>query len=108
MTQATTLRELKETEWGSPARRQRTVKSETMGGGDATEAAWGGLGLSAEVTMHIGLLQPAIRAIFAVIALSNLAGEVQVGLFTRMQEAGVPVKGYPVRLNMDVSRVVTA
>src|SRR5438045_9613116 len=28
MTQATTLRELKETEWGSPARRQRTVKDE--------------------------------------------------------------------------------
>src|SRR6266568_6269378 len=191
MTQATTLAELKQTEWASPARRQRTVKDEMRENlicllgqaksrilrqlvtllddeipiiagsevnddpfepiskygreliaerGDGTPIAWlprevrfveklatpdvtiadiigdvdpikaarGGHLLSDELTMHFGLLPRANRAIFAINELPDLAGKIQVGLFNIMQEGDVQVKGYPVRLNLDVALVFTA
>src|SRR6266403_4002365 len=40
--------------------------------------------------------------------LPDLAGKIQVGLFNIMQEGDVQIKGYPVRLNLDVALVFTA
>src|SRR5439155_507013 len=48
------------------------------------------------------------RAIFAINELPDLAGKIQVGLFNIMQEGDVQIKGYPVRLNLDVALVFTA
>jgi magnesium chelatase subunit I len=53
-------------------------------------------------------LPRANRGIFAVNELPDLAGKIQVGLFNIMQEGDVQIKGYPVRLNLDVALVFTA
>ncbi len=52
--------------------------------------------------MHFGLLPRANRGIFAINELPDLSGKIQVGLFNIMQEGDVQIKGYPVRLPLDV------
>ncbi|MBI3934933.1 MAG: sigma 54-interacting transcriptional regulator, partial [Acidobacteria bacterium] len=64
--------------------------------------------LSDELTIHYGLLPRANRGIFAINELPDLAGKIQVGLFNIMQEGDVQIKGYPVRLPLDVAIVFTA
>ena len=58
--------------------------------------------------MHYGLLPRANRGIFAINELPDLAGKIQVGLFNILQEGDVQIKGYPVRLQLDVMLVFTA
>ncbi len=60
------------------------------------------------MTIHYGLLPRANRGIFAINELPDLAGKIQVGLFNIMQEGDVQIKGYPVRLPLDVLLVFTA
>ena len=52
--------------------------------------------------MHYGLLPRANRGIFAINELPDLAGRIQVGLFNILQEGDVQIKGYPVRLPLDL------
>ena len=61
-----------------------------------------------ELTIHYGLLPRANRGIFAINELPDLAGKIQVGLFNIMQEGDVQIKGYPIRLPLDVLLVFTA
>jgi len=61
-----------------------------------------------ELTVHYGLLPRANRGIFAINELPDLAGKIQVGLFNIMQEGDVQIKGYPVRLPLDVALVFSA
>ena len=72
------------------------------------KAARSGLQLSSELTMHYGLLPRANRGIFAINELPDLAGKIQVGLFNILQEGDVQIKGYPVRLPLDVMMAFTA
>ena len=65
------------------------------------------LQLADELTMHYGLLPRANRGIFAINELPDLAGKIQVGLFNILQEGDVQIKGYPVRLPLDVLLVFT-
>ena len=58
--------------------------------------------------MHYGLLPRANRGIFAINELPDLAGKIQVGLFNIMQEGDVQIKGYPIRLPLDVALVFSA
>jgi magnesium chelatase subunit I len=58
--------------------------------------------------MHFGLLPRANRGVFAINELPDLAGKIQVGLFNIMQEGDVQLKGYPVRLPLDVLLCFTA
>jgi magnesium chelatase subunit I len=58
--------------------------------------------------VHYGLLPRANRAIFAINELPDLAGKIQVGLFNIMQEGDVQIKGYPIRLPLDVAIVFSA
>ena len=58
--------------------------------------------------MHYGLLPRANRGIFAINELPDLAGKIQVGLFNILQEGDVQIKGYPVRLRLDVLMAFTA
>jgi magnesium chelatase subunit I len=53
-------------------------------------------------------LPRANRGIFAINELPDLAGKIQVGLFNIMQEGDVQIKGYPVRLPLDVLLVFSA
>jgi magnesium chelatase subunit I len=54
------------------------------------------------------LLPRANRGIFAINELPDLAGKIQVGLFNIMQEGDVQIKGYPIRLPLDVAIVFSA
>jgi len=82
--------------------------ADLIGDIDPIKAARGGHGLASELTVHYGLLPRANRGIFAVNELPDLAGKIQVGLFNIMQEGDVQIKGYPVRLPLDVALVFTA
>ena len=82
--------------------------ADVIGDVDPIKAARGGHVLSDELTIHYGMLPRANRGIFALNELPDLAGKVQVGLFNIMQEGDVQVKGYPVRLPLDVLLCFTA
>ncbi len=82
--------------------------ADIIGDVDPIRAARGGLDLASELTMHYGLLPRAHRGIFALNELPDLAGRIQVGLFNILQEGDVQIKGYPVRLPIDVAMVFTA
>src|SRR5271165_1706615 len=82
--------------------------ADMIGDIDPIKAARGGLELGSEMTVHYGLLPRANRGIFAINELPDLAGKIQVGLFNIMQEGDVQIKGYPVRLPLDVMLVFTA
>jgi magnesium chelatase subunit I len=64
--------------------------------------------LSDELTLHYGLVPRTNRGIFAINELPDLAGKIQVGLFNILQEGDVQIKGYPIRLQLDVMMVFTA
>src|SRR3989475_1250225 len=82
--------------------------ADIIGDVDPIKAARGGHLLSDELTMHFGLLPRANRGVFAINELPDLAGKIQVGLFNIMQEGDVQIKGYPVRLPLDVALVFSA
>ncbi len=82
--------------------------------GDATLVAWLPRAsryishLGDERAVHYGLLPRANRGIFAMNELPDLSGKVQVALFNVMQEGDVQIKGYPLRLPLDVLLVFSA
>jgi magnesium chelatase subunit I len=82
--------------------------ADMVGDIDPIKAAQAGLNLSDELTMHYGLLPRANRGIFAINELPDLAGKIQVGLFNILQEGDVQIKGYPIRLKLDLLLVFTA
>src|SRR5246127_1930883 len=82
--------------------------ADLVGDLDPIKAARGGQDLSSELTMHYGLLPRANRGLFAINELPDLAGKIQVALFNIMQEGDVQIKGYPVRLALDVALVFSA
>src|SRR6202023_2425328 len=75
---------------------------------DPIKAARSGRDLSSELTVHYGLMPRANRGIFAINELPDLAGKIQVGLFNIMQEGDIQIKGYPIRLPLDILLVFTA
>jgi len=82
--------------------------ADLIGDVDPIKAARSGEILSSELTMHYGLLPRANRGIFAINEVPDLAGKIQVALFNIMQEGDVQIKGYPVRLELDVAIVFSA
>src|SRR5678815_3365929 len=82
--------------------------ADMVGDIDPIKAARSGLQLASELTMHYGLLPRANRGIFAINELPDLAGKIQVGLFNILQEGDIQIKGYPVRLPLDVMMAFTA
>src|ERR1700730_15321490 len=82
--------------------------ADMIGDIDPIKAARRGQDISDELTVHYGLVPRANRGIFAINELPDLAGKIQVGLFNIMQEGDVQIKGYPVRLPLDLMLVFTA
>ena len=82
--------------------------ADMIGDIDPIKAARRGADISDELTIHYGLVPRANRGIFAINELPDLAGKIQVGLFNIMQEGDVQIKGYPVRLPLDLLLVFTA
>jgi magnesium chelatase subunit I len=64
--------------------------------------------LSDESTMHFGLIPRSNRGLFAINELPDLAPRIQVGLFNVLEERDVQIRGYPIRLNLDVCLVFSA
>jgi magnesium chelatase subunit I len=64
--------------------------------------------LSDELTIHYGLLPRTHRGIFALNELPDLAERIQVGLLNIMEERDVQIRGYKVRLPIDVYVVASA
>jgi magnesium chelatase subunit I len=82
--------------------------ADIIGDVDPIKAARGGHILADELTIHYGLLPRANRGIFAINEIPDLAGKIQVGLFNILQEGDVQIKGYPIRLPLDLLMVFTA
>src|SRR5947209_706551 len=82
--------------------------ADLVGDVDPIKAARSNQDLGSELTMHYGLLPRANRGIFAINEIPDLAGKIQVALFNIMQEGDVQIKGYPVRLALDVAIVFSA
>ncbi|HXA76284.1 MAG TPA: hypothetical protein VNV41_04055 [Candidatus Acidoferrales bacterium] len=82
--------------------------ADMIGDVDPIKAARAGKNLSDDLTIHYGLLPRANRGIFAINELPDLAGKIQVGLFNIMQEGDIQIKGYPIRMALDVLLVFTA
>src|SRR3990170_2885434 len=64
--------------------------------------------VSDEGTMHFGMIPRSNRGIFAINELPDLAPRIQVGLFNVLEERDVQIRGYPIRLNLDVCLVFSA
>lgn len=62
----------------------------------------GGTSMSAEESLHFGLIPRMHRGIFAMNELPELDELVQVGLFNILEERDVQIRGYPIRFDLDV------
>lgn len=82
--------------------------ADIIGDLDPIKAARGGHILSDELTIHYGMLPRANRGIFAMNELPDLSPRIQVGLFNILEEGDVQIKGYPIRLPLDLLIAFTA
>jgi len=64
--------------------------------------------LSNESTMHFGLIPRTNRGILAINELPDLSQKIQVSLFNILEERDIQIRGYPVRLSLDVMIVCSA
>jgi magnesium chelatase subunit I len=64
--------------------------------------------LSSELTMHFGLIPRSNRGIFCMNELPDLSAKIQVGMFNVLEERDVQIRGYPVRLDLDLCMVFSA
>src|SRR5437773_10898375 len=104
---ASTLGELRRSGW-----RSRTVKEEMRANLldqiRRSEPLLPGILGSDEMTIHYGLLPRTHRGIFAINELPDLAERIQVGLLNVMEERDVQIRGYRVRLNLDLFVIASA
>lgn len=82
--------------------------ADMIGDIDPIKAARQGHDIGSDLNIHFGLLPRANRGVFAINELPDLAGKIQVGLFNIMQEGDVQIKGFPVRLPLDILLIFTA
>ncbi len=85
-----------------------TTVADLIGDLDPIKAARQGISLADSEAVLYGLLPRANRGIFAVNELPDLAPKIQVALFNILQEGDVQIRGFPVRLPLDVWLVFTA
>ena len=64
--------------------------------------------LSDELTLHYGLVPRTNRGLFAINELPDLAERIQVGLLNVLEERDVQIRGYKIRLPIDVLLLASA
>lgn len=64
--------------------------------------------LADELTIHYGIIPRTNRGIFSINELPDLAERIQVGLFNLLEERDIQIKGYRIRLPLDIYLVATA
>ncbi len=84
-----------------------TSSADLIGEVDAIKVGEG-RDLSDELTLHYGLVPRTNRGIFAVNELPDLAERIQVGLLNVLEERDIQVRGYQIRLPLDLLLVASA
>ena len=64
--------------------------------------------LSDELTMHFGLIPRCNRGLFAINELPDLSPKIQVGLFNLLEERDFQIRGYSIRLPVDILMLFSA
>ncbi len=82
--------------------------ADLIGDIDPIKAAKKRLDLADEEALHFGLVPRANRGLFAINEIPDLSPKIQVGLFNIMQERDVQIRGYSLRLPLDVCLVFSA
>ncbi len=82
--------------------------ADLIGDLDPIKAATRRLELADPEVIHFGLIPRSNRGIFAVNELPDLSGRIQVALFNLLEEGDVQIRGFPVRLPLDLSLVFSA
>ncbi len=82
--------------------------ADLIGDIDPVKAAKLKLSFSSEDAIHYGLVPRANRGIFAINELPDLQPRIQVGLLNIMQEKDIQIRGFPVRLPLDLCIVYSA
>ncbi|MBW8825113.1 MAG: sigma 54-interacting transcriptional regulator [Acidobacteria bacterium] len=97
----------RETRFGEKLATPDTSIADLIGEVDPIKVAEGRY-LSDELTLHYGLVPRTNRGIFAINELPDLAERIQVGLLNVLEERDVQIRGYKVRLPLDVMLVASA
>jgi len=97
----------RDTRYGEKLATPDTSIADLIGEVDPIKVAEGRY-LSDELTLHYGLVPRTNRGIFAMNELPDLAERIQVGLLNVLEERDVQVRGYKVRLPVDVLLVASA
>jgi Mg-chelatase subunit ChlI len=82
--------------------------ADLIGDIDPLKAAHRKLDLSNEEVIHFGILPRLNRGIFAINELPDLAPRIQVGLLNVLEERDIQIRGFPVRIPLDMLLVFTA
>ena len=97
----------REDRYGEKLATPDTTIADLIGDVDPVKVAEGRY-LSDELTMHYGIIPRTNRGIFCINELPELAERLQVGLFNLLEEADIQIKGYRVRLPLDIILVASA
>jgi magnesium chelatase subunit I len=98
---------LRKDRYGEKLATPDTTIADLIGDVDPIKVAEGRY-LSDELTMHYGIIPRTNRGIFCINELPDLAERLQVGLFNLLEEADIQIKGYRVRLPLDIILVASA
>lgn len=82
--------------------------ADLIGDVDPIKAVSRKLDLSDEEVIHFGIIPRSNRGIFAINELPDLQSRIQVGLLNILEEKDIQIRGFPVRLPLDLSLVFTA
>ncbi len=82
--------------------------ADLIGDVDPIKAANLKLSYADERVIHLGMIPRANRSIFVINELPDLQARIQVALFNILQEGDVQIRGFKLRLNLDVQFVFTA
>ena len=97
----------REDRYGEKLATPDTTIADLIGDVDPIKVAEGRY-LSDELTMHYGIIPRTNRGIFCINELPDLMERLQVGLFNLLEEADIQIKGYRVRLPLDIILVASA
>ena len=82
--------------------------ADLIGDVDPIKAANMGLNYADERVIHFGLIPRANRGLFVINELPDLQARIQVALFNMLQEGDIQIRGFQLRLDLDVEFVFTA
>lgn len=97
----------RDTRYGEKLATPDTSIADLIGEVDPIKVAEGRY-LSDELTLHYGLVPRTNRGIFAINELPDLAERIQVGLLNVLEERDVQIRGYKIRLPLDVLLLASA